>query len=252
MEFLFTLFHDFLWQPLLNALLFFYTGLPWQDFGIAIILLTLVIRIALFPLTLKAARSQKALMELQPKLKEVQEKHKKNKQRQTQAIMALYQEHHINPLSGCFPVLLQLPILIALYRVFLLFRDMEEFRGVIQESLYSFIAQPEVMNPYFLGVLHLGDRSIVVALLAGGSQFLLSRLMTAKKKKGEDPKKAPQKQDFAQTLSWQMTYIFPVVTVFFALNFPAGLALYWVATTIFSIGQQFLVNRLTATSGLKA
>ena len=118
MSFFSKAFYAVLYQPLLNALVFLYTYLPGHDFGIAIIILTSLIKLLLYPLGTKAVRAQRALAELQPKIKEIQEKYKKDKATQTKEIMDLYKKEKVNPFAGMLPLIIQLPILIALYRVF--------------------------------------------------------------------------------------------------------------------------------------
>ena len=144
MEFLINAFNLILYQPFFNALVLLYQYLPGRDFGIAVIFLTVLIRIIFYPLGIQAIRSQKALGELQPKIKEIQEKYKNDRERQTRAMMELYQKEKINPFSGCLPLLIQLPILIALYQVF--------WRGLRPEEmvhLYDFVPHPGVIDPTF-------------------------------------------------------------------------------------------------------
>lgn len=239
MEFIGVFFHEVLYRPLLNALVGMYVLLPLKDFGVTVLLLTALTRIAFLPLSLNAARSQRALLKLQPKIKETQNRFQNNKERQMKEVMALYREHKVNPFGGCVPILLQLPILIALYRVFIV--------GITPESmseLYSFIARPETIQTHFFGVLDLMKPSPLLAILAGLSQFWLSKLMQYKTDgTGEKQPQAQAAPDFNKALAWQMTYFFPFFTVFIAWSFPAALALYWTATTVFSAAQQVYVNR---------
>ena len=111
-----TLFYEVLYQPMVNILMFFYSIVG--DFGIAIILLTILIKILLYPLTKKQATSQHKMKKLQPKLKELKEKYPDNKEEQSRAMFKLYKDEGVNPVGGCLPLLIQLPILIALYRTF--------------------------------------------------------------------------------------------------------------------------------------
>lgn len=222
------LYNEILYRPLFNGLIFLYNVIPGHDFGVAIIALTVVIRLILYPLSAKAVKSQKALQELQPKVKEVQQKYKNDKQRQGQALMELYKEHKINPASGCLTMLVQLPILLALLSVFR--------NGLKPESLtalYHFISNPGMINKMFLGFIDLSQRSIPLAILAGAAQFIQSKMMT--------PPSSGQTNDFASSLNKQMVYMFPLLTVFIAISLPAGLSVYWVATTIFGIIQQYIL-----------
>jgi YidC/Oxa1 family membrane protein insertase len=229
MNILSLLFNEVIYRPLFNGLIFLYNVLPGHDFGIAIIVLTVVIRIILYPLNQKAIKSQKEMQLIQPKVKEVQQKYKNNKEEQGKALMDLYKEHKINPASGCLPILVQLPILWGLFSVLR--------AGLKPESLvnlYSFIAHPVVINNIFLGILDLSQKSIVLAILAGIAQFIQSKMLMPKTN-------ASQGSDFSSVMNKQMVYFFPIFTVFIAASLPAGLGLYWVATTVFGIGQQYFV-----------
>lgn len=227
------LFNTFLYTPLFNFLVFLYNTFAFQDFGLAIILTTLFIRLILAPLSIKSLRSQKALQELQPKIKEVQEKYQNDRQGQSQAIMNLYKEHKVNPLSGCLPILIQLPILIALYKVSISGLEVNSL-----ESLYSFINRPGEINKISLGFIDLTKRNLVLVFLAGIFQFIQSKLSLKSSLKTQN-----NYPEFQNLMNKQILYFFPVLTIIIAWNFPAGLPLYWVATTVFSISEQIFINR---------
>jgi YidC/Oxa1 family membrane protein insertase len=213
-----------------------YLYLPGRDFGIAVIVLTILIRIILYPLMVNSLRSQKALSEIQPKMKEIQEKHKNDKEAQTKEMMALYQREKINPLGGCLPLLIQLPILIALYQVF--------WKGLGPDTmhhLYSFIPNPEIINTSFLGLINLTEPNIVLAVLSGIIQFFQTKAMTPQKKKTEGKK--DQMSQFSDIMQKEMLYFFPVLTVFILWKLPSAIGLYWIVTGLFSIYQQIMVNR---------
>ncbi len=229
------LFSVFLYQPLLNLLIFFYNLIPGNDLGIAIILLTVTIRLILYPLSARSVKSQKALQSLQPQLDKIKEKYKGDKEKQSRATMQFYKKNKINPLSSCLPLLIQFPVLIAIYRVL---RD-----GINDPEslnlLYSFVRNPGSLNASFLGIINLGERNVYLAVLAGAAQFWQSRMLLKSRKK----KKAASGNmgDIARNMSNQMVYLMPIFTVFIAMSFPAGLALYWFATTLFSLFQQWLI-----------
>lgn len=238
---------NLIYYPLFNLMIFFYNIVPGNDIGIAIILLTLFVRFVLYPMNTKSIKSQKKLQEIQPLMKEIQAKYKDNKEKQAKKLMELYQKHKINPLSGCLPILIQLPILIALYRVFL--------NGFKDESLaivYPFIANPGHIDPMFIGLVNLSETNFLLALMAGILQFFQTKMLMGNKDKDKDKKveeenkekSAEEKtQDFAQSMTKQMMYILPIMTFVFAMSFPSGLALYWVVTTLFAIIQQFLIMK---------
>lgn len=228
------LFHLIFYQPLLNILILFYQYLPGKDFGAAIIFLTILIRILFYPLTAQSIKSQKSLEGFQSKIKEIQEKHKENKEEQAKAMTEFYRKEKINPFSGCLPLLIQLPIIIALYQVFQ--------KGLIAEemvNLYSFVSQPGQINPYFLGVLNLTQPNLFLAILAGIFQFLQTKMTFPKNSKTER-KKIPMAQ-FSQMIQKQMLYFFPFITFLFLLRLPAAVGLYWLITTLLAIIQQYFI-----------
>jgi len=227
------LYNEILYRPLFNALIFLYNVIPGHDFGAAIIALTLAIRLALYPLNQKAIKSQKALQELQPKIKEIQQKYKNEKEKQGTALMGLYKTHKINPASGCLPFFIQFPILIALFSVFKSGLDPGKLDG-----LYSFVAHPGVVSNMFLGLINLAEKNYFLAILAGALQFLQTKMMMPKRPASQTP--GP---DFSSMMNKQMLYFFPILTTFFAASLPAGLAVYWVAMTVFGIAQQYLAMK---------
>ena len=232
MELLINLFNQILYYPLFNALVWLYNIIPGQDLGIAIIILTALIRLILYPLSRKAIRSQKAMAKLQPEIKEIRKKYK-NKEEQAKAMMGLYQKYKINPFSGCLPILIQLPILVALYRVFFTGLDPQKLNG-----LYSFIEQPSSLNPIFLGLVDLSQRSIVLAILAGIFMFIQSKMLMPQKALQSTQGTKIAGLDISSLMSHQIVYFMPLITIFIAWNLPAALPLYWIVITLFGIVQQ--------------
>ena len=231
------IFETILYIPFFNFLVFLYNTVAFQDFGVAIILLTLIIRLILSPLSIKTFKSQKVLSELQPKVKEIQEKFKNDTQKQTQQVMEMYKQYNINPFSGCLPLLIQLPILIALYRV--------SIAGFEQNSLsvlYEFIRNPGFLNQTSLGFIDLTKRSIFLSAVAGVSQFLQTKLSVSSQKNALFQK--DQKINPLASMNQQMLYFLPVITIIVSMSFPAGLPLYWIATTLFSIAEQLYIARI--------
>lgn len=224
------IFRTILFQPLFNALIFFY-NLTGGSLGVAVILLTISIRVLFFPLFHKSLKSQMALSNLQPELEKIKKKYPQ-KEEQARKLMEFYKENKINPVSGCLPILIQLPILIALYQVFLHGFDPQQL-----DSLYYFIHRPEVLSPFFLGLIDLSKRNLFLVVLAGASQFWQSKMIT--------PPKVVQSggSDLAGMMSRQMLYLGPLLTVFILVSLPSVVAIYWIATTVISILQQYLVNR---------
>lgn len=221
-----TIYNSIIYYPLLNLLVVFYNIIP--DVGVVIILVTLIIRVLLAPSFHKSLKSQSAMTAIQPKMNEVRERYKHDKQAQAKAMMELYKEHKVNPMSSCLPLLIQLPILIALYQVF-----SRALNNNIQ-GLYSFVSRPENVSPLFLGFMDLSKPSWALGVVAGLAQFWQSKLMMPK---------TPNQDTTARMMSLQTTYFLPVVSVIIALKLPAGLPLYWIITTLFGVGQQLWINR---------
>jgi len=230
MNFFVSAFNTILYQPLFNALILIYLYLPGHDFGVAVIVLTILIKLVLYPLGIQAIRSQKSLAQLQPKMKEIQEKFKNNKEQQSRAMLDLYRKEKINPFSGFLPLIIQLPILIGLYRVF--WRGFGEFQ---LSSLYSFVPNPGQIDTTFLGMMDLAHASVVLAILTGIAQFFQSKMMAQKQNKSAGS------SDMSQMMQKQMLYFFPIFTVFILWRLPAAVALYWLTTTLFTIIQQYII-----------
>lgn len=227
------LYNLILYRPLFNAVIFLYNVIPGHDFGLAIIVLTVAIRLIFFPLSVRTIRSQRALSKINPKIKEIKEKFKNDAQAQSAAIMNLYKEHKVNPLTGCLPLLIQLPILIALYQAF-----GAGFKPENLNLIYPFIGNPGQIEPISLGFLNITSKSAILAIVTGIFQFLQLRQNSAMMKSSS----ADPSQKEVQALNSQMLYFFPVMIIIIGWNLPAGLLLYWLATTLFSMGEQVYIK----------
>ncbi len=228
-------FYTILYQPLFNALIFLYQTVAFKDLGVSIILLTLIIRLILYPLFYKSYRHQKVMQTIQPHIKKIQDLHKDNKEKQAQAMMALYKEHEVNPFSGIFLILIQLPILIALYRVFL-----NGFTNQSLTSLYGFISAPLSISHDFLGLIDLSKPHIIIVGLAAIVQYFQGRLAIPKSATGA-------KLSQVELIGKQMTFIGPILSVVILYRLPAAVSLYWLTTSAFSFFQQIAINRSLAT-----
>jgi len=221
-------------QPIYNLLIFIYDNIP--NIGIAIIIVTLIVKLVLYPLNNKTLKSQKKLQGLHSKIKEIQDKYKDNKEKAAMEIMELYKKEGVNPFSSCLPMIIQLPFIYALYKVFQVGFETETFK-----YLYPFITKPESINTFFLGI-NMSEPSFLIALLAGIFQFLHAKQMTSLQKNNNNPLNKDKKDDsMAALMGKQMTYILPFITIVIGMSFPAGLVFYWLVFTIFSIIQHYLV-----------
>lgn len=208
-----------------------------QDLGVAIILLTVIIKLILWPLSKKSIKSQKSLQELQPKIDELKLKYKDKQQEMGRALMDLYKEHKVNPFSSCLPLLLQLPFFIAVYRVF---RD-----GLDQhlDLVYSFVYRPEIINSMFLGFLDLSKPNVYLAIMAGLAQFWQAKMMMAKKNKNTTLVPNSKNESMTAIMNKQMLYFMPAITIFIGITLPGGLTLYWLVLTLLTVLQQSLMTR---------
>jgi YidC/Oxa1 family membrane protein insertase len=234
-------FHSAIYQPVYNLLVFFYNTVPGHDFGIAIILTTLLIKTLFIPLSKKQIESQKVMQELQPKIKELQKKHKDNKEQQTKAMMELYREHKANPLSGCLPLIVQLIVLIAIYRVII--NISHAGFAIRAEDLYAFVSNPGTVNHVFLHFLDLTKPNYVLAFLSAGAQYIQTKMLFQNNPTPEKKKDVADEPDFATIMNKQMLYLGPGITFFIGATFPAALALYWLFSTVFMIFQQRVIFR---------
>lgn len=233
-------FHTIIYQPLYNILIFLYNVIPGHDFGISIIIITVFLKAILIPVSKKQLESQKKMQELQPKIKEIQAKYKNDKEKQTKAMMEFYKTNKANPLSGCLPLIVQLIFLIAIYRI--LFNISNAGLTANSQDLYSFVANPGQIRDTFLGIISLAKPSYVLAVLAAASQFYQSKLMMSKQPNVPVANKSDKAPDFTQIMNKQMLYLGPILTLFIGIKFPAGLALYWLVSTLFTVGQQLYME----------
>ncbi|MEK7122048.1 MAG: YidC/Oxa1 family membrane protein insertase [Patescibacteria group bacterium] len=226
---------EFISRPLFNALVFLIGVMPGRDAGLAVIVLTILVRSALSPLTHHSIKTQFKMKEIEPEIKELRAKHQ-NKEEQAKKIMELYRRHGVNPLSGFLLSLVQLPILIALYYLF--WQGLDLTKG----NLYSFIPHLETARMEFLGLINLGAPSLFLAIAAGASQFFQAKLaqppsLSSKKKSDES-----SQGDFSRAMRIQLVYVLPVFIGVLAYKFPAAVALYWTTTNIFAIIHQEIVR----------
>ena len=224
-----------LYQPLINALVFLVSIVPGGDVGIAVIILTILVKLILFPLSQKSIESQAEMSILTPELNKIKGSGT-SKEEQAKQTFELYKKHKVNPFSGCLLVLIQIPIIFALYYVF--------YKGINFQGglLYSFVHVPEHANMIFLGILDISQKSLVLAILAGVSQYLQAHFMPA-----PAPKSAGNAgsfgESFAKSMHMQMKYVMPIVAAVVAYTISGAVALYWTTSNLFAIGQEIVVRR---------
>lgn len=226
------LFHTFLYNPLYNGLIFLVGIMPGGDVGLAVIVLTIFVKLILFPLSLRAARTQILMRSLEDEIAAIKETYK-DRQEQAVKTMELYRREKVNPFSSFLLILIQLPVIFALYFVFV--------RGALPaihtDLLYSFIHTPKTVDLIFLGLFDLSAHSIILALLAGITQFIQASISFSK-----GPHVKGSEKTMAHVMQMQMKYFFPILIAYIAYRFYAAVALYWVTSNIFAIGQELYVR----------
>ncbi len=226
-------FEVLLYQPIFNAFVGLYNLIP--DVGIVILILTVVIKLLLHPLTSKSIKAQKSLMDLQPKMNDLKEKYKDDQQKLAEETMKLYRENKVNPLGSCLPLLIQLPIFLALYWVLRNGLGSDDFH-----LLYSFIPSPGYLDPISLGIIDLSKVSIVLAVMAGAAQFWQAKTIS-RRRPPKNAGKGAKDENMMAMMNKQMLYVMPFLTVFISLQLPAGVALYWFLSTVFTAIHQMIV-----------
>jgi YidC/Oxa1 family membrane protein insertase len=270
---IFNAFHVLLFVPMINLLVILYHGInlvhiPYA-LGFAIIILTIIIRLVLYPLTSSQIKASKKMMELNPHLSRLKEKHKNDAKTLQAETMKLYKEHGVNPAAGCLPLLIQMPLIIALYQaLYQIVKPGAANLAQINHMLYSsslklisswdvtFFTLPLAQTPQKMFSLSNSTTwlIILVPILTGVFQLIQSKMMLSAaplpvdKKLATVKKDEKSKDDFSSAMQTQMTYLMPVMIAYFAFIMPIGLALYWNTFTIFGIIQQY---RISGLGGLK-
>lgn len=236
-----TIWHTFFFDPIYNGLIFFIDLVPGGDVGVSIILITIVVKALLLPLSIKAVKTQKVIKEIDPRIQEIK-KTITDPQEQARAIMELYKTSGINPFASILLMLIQIPIIIALYLAVSKGGGIP-LPGINFDLLYSFVPQPDVITMHFLGFMDIAQKSLPLALLAGIAQFANGQL-SFPKLPPRDPKAEPSmKDDFARNMQLQMKYGMPILITFIAYSISAAIALYFVVSSIAAILQELLVRK---------
>jgi len=235
-----TIWHTVFFDPIYNGLIYFIDIIPGGDVGIAIVLIVTAIKILLFPISVKAAKTQKIMKTLEPKLKELK-KTITDPQEQAKASMALYKDAGMNPFVGLI-ALIQLPIFIALYLAVINGGGIK-LPEINVALLYSFVPQPEAVSMMFLGLIDITQKSLPLALLAGVGQFIYGYFVFTKPEKKEPGAEPSMKEDFMRSLYVQMKFVMPVMMAIFAYTLGAMVGLYFVISSITSIVQELFVRK---------
>ena len=230
-------FHTFFYNPIYNVLVALIAIIPGGDVGLAVIVLTIIIRLILLPFSLSAARTQRAMKTLEPKIKELKEKHKGDKEKEAAATLELYKTEKVNPFASVLTLFIQIPLLLALYWVF----RYEPFTSLDAARLYTITPHPAHASLLFLGFISVAGKSIVLALLAGATQFLQATL--ALKGSMQPSTGEGMQADFSRVMSAQLRYVFPVLITTIAYSTSAAVALYFVTTNLAGSLQEWWVKK---------
>lgn len=234
------------YQPLYNLLILFIDVLPGHGVFWATILLTIIVKVALLPLAKKAMISQIKMKGMQEKMKEIQKEYKDNKEELTKKIMELYKNEGVNPLSPLFIILIQLPIILSLYFIF-----KSGLPTLDLDIIYSFIPTPEKVSMVYLGI-DLASKSLVLAILTGLTQFFYIKRTFKKNNESKDDKNTgiTRAEEFQKALSFQLTYIMPIIITAIAYTLPAVISIYWITSNIFSYIQDIYIRNHTDKLGI--
>ncbi|MBP9869808.1 membrane protein insertase YidC [Patescibacteria group bacterium] len=239
-----SIFNTIIFQPILNLLIWLYNVIPGNDMGLAIIALTIIVKVVLYPFTAAQIKQQRALQDIQPKVDEIRKRLKDDKDTQAKELMELYKREKVNPASSCLPLLIQLPIFIGLFHAL-----QEGLASRSLNMLYSFVANPGAINQMFLGAVDLSKPNIVLAVIAGGVQFWQSWQIMRKPSPASPPpaevegSEGAKDEGMAAIMNKQMMYIMPAVTVLIGISLPGGLSLYWIIMGLLTVAQQALFLR---------
>lgn len=234
--------HTFFFDPVYNSLVFFIDHLPNGDVGLAIIATILLVKTILLPISIKAAKTQKIMREIEPQLKEIKEKYKDDRQAQAQAMMSLYKEAGMNPLASIVLIFIQIPFIIALYY------SIYSGNGVVLPNinlnlLYPFVQEPVIITMNFLHTIDITGKSLLLALAAGITQYIFVNLTMPKLAPKEADTEPNIKDEFMRNMQTQMRYVMPVIIVFIAYSISAAIALYFLVSNLVNIGQEFFIRK---------
>lgn len=229
-------------DPVYNVLVFFIDSIRGGDVGLAIIATVIVVKVILYPLSLKAVKTQKLQRELEPVMKELKAKYKDKREELAKATMAAYKEAGMNPFASILVLLVQLPFLIALYLAVSKGGGVP-LPGINFDLLYSFIPHPSTVSMNFIGLFNISEKSVILAGLAGITQFIATWFAMPALPPKNPSEKETFKDDFARNMQLQMKFVMPIMITFIAYTFSAAIALYFVVSNLVTITQEFFIRK---------
>lgn len=223
-------------KPFYNGLILLMKILPFFDAGVIIVIFTIIVKLVMLPLSIKASKAQLEMKGIEKDLNAIKEKYKDNKEEQSKKTIEYYKEHGINPFASIFILIIQLPIIIGLYRVFL-----KSGLPIINTTLlYSFVSAPASVNMIFLGLINISEKSIVLAVIAGITTYF--QISLASKSQRDDSGQGTQ-NDIAKAMALNMKYFFPVLMTFIAYSISSAVALYLITSNVFAVGQEIYIKK---------
>lgn len=229
-------FHTVLYVPIYNLLILLVDKVPGSDIGLAVVLVTIIIRLIIMPLSFAAQKTARAMKGIEPEMKKIRDELKDNKEEQARAMMAIYKKYGINPFASILTILIQLPIVITLYWVF----HNKALLTVDPSLLYSFVPMPAMVSPLFLGVILITSTSLVLAAATAVTQYLLALYAIPAAPTVKEDKS--MQADISRAMTMQMRYVFPVIMA--AIAFTSGaIAIYFITSNLFGIVQEYFVRK---------
>lgn len=234
--------HTLFFDPVYNTLVFFIDVIRNGDVGLAIIATVIVVKMVLLPLSIKAAKTQKIMRDIEPKLKEIKERFKDDREGQAKEMMLIYKDAKLNPFASVFLVFLQIPIVIALYYAVSNGGGIH-LPGINTSLLYSFVEAPHAVTMHFLGLVDIAAKSILLAIAAGVTQYIFTNMTLPKMAPKVEGAPADMKEDFMRNMHLQMRYVMPVLIAFIAYTLSAAIALYFMVSNLVAIAQEFYIRK---------
>jgi|JI8StandDraft_1071087.scaffolds.fasta_scaffold21051_3 YidC/Oxa1 family membrane protein insertase len=240
-------FNSIFYIPLYNALIAIVGIVPGHDAGVAVIILTFLVKIALTPLSIQAIKTQVGMKAIEPELKDLRETYKDDREKQAREMLELYKKHNIKPFSSILMALIQIPFLLYLFFVF----QGEAFPAINTGLLYSFVHAPATVSILFLGLLDITKASIVLAVLAGIAQFVQSIIAIPIPKKDEQGSTPSFGAEFGRSMAINARYILPVIIGFFSYTLGGAMALYFIVSALTQAAQEVLFMKKVRNASVK-
>lgn len=234
------MFHTIFYEPLYNLVVVMLQIVPMHDIGLAIILVTIVVKGLLYPLNMSALRNQHVMKSLEKELNDIKEKHKNSPQESSKKMMEIYKRENINPFASLLTIIIQMPILIGLYFVIA--------KGLHADptSLYSFVKFPETLHIEAFGILDVTKKSLVIAVLTGISSYILACRQTSSMETKKEGSEETFQDHFMKSMKIQLLYVLPLIIGVSAYVLPAALGLYWITGNLIGILQDFHTKKKLA------